>query len=143
MKIVRRARVPGWFAAAGVLMALGAASPTAAQDGDQTVSPDPVAPEAAQKPSTQALAAWRGKVLAHLSSHKRQVANSPGGISTVAFSIDRSGTVLTAQIVKSSGSTTLDNEAVALTKRASPVPAPPADLTGNKLYLKVPIQFAR
>lgn len=64
-----------------------------------------------------------------------------GGVSTVAFSIDRSGRVLSAQIVKSSGSVTLDKEAVALTQRASPVPAPPSDLLGSKLYLKVPISF--
>jgi periplasmic protein TonB len=114
-----------------------------AQEG--TPEPAPSAAAAVQAkttPSPKVLAAWRGKVLAHLASHKRAVANT-GGDATVAFSIDRAGRVLSAQIVKSSGSAALDKEAVALTKRASPVPAPPSDLTGSKLYLKVPIQFAR
>jgi protein TonB len=106
--------------------------------------PTPAAESQAKTtPSPKILAAWRGKVLAHLASHKRAAANSAGGVSTVAFSIDRAGRVLSAQILKSSGNTALDKEAVALTRRASPVPAPPSDLAGSKLYLKVPIQFAR
>ena len=30
-----------------------------------------------------------------------------------------------------------------MTERASPVPAPPADVVGSTLYLKVPIRFKR
>lgn len=144
MKNVRVAKPANWpVTALAVALASFGAIPVAAQEADPIVSPAPVGPPAANKPSQQALTAWRNKVLAHLNAHKRDVANSPGGISTVAFSIDRSGRVLSAQIVKSSGSATLDKEAVALTQRSSPVPAPPSDLTGSKLFLKVPIAFAR
>lgn len=125
---------------AGFAVYQGAAPVCAQQSAPQ---PAPSASEATPKatPSPKALAAWRGKVLAHLNAHKRAVTSSPGGVSTVAFSIDRSGRVLSAQIVKSSGSSALDKEAVALTQRASPVPAPPSDFSGSKLYLKVPISF--
>ncbi len=105
-----------------------------------TVSPEPKPPEPV---SPQVLSAWRGKVMAHLNTNIQKSNAAGSGTSTVAFSIDRGGRVLSATVVKSSGSATLDQEAVALTKRSSPVPPPPSALTGNKLYLKVPIHFVR
>lgn len=93
-------------------------------------------------PAPKSLAAWRSKVLAHLNSNKRGVSNG-AGTATVAFKIDRSGKVTSAQVVTSSGNKALDAEAVALTQRASPVPPPPADVAGSSLYLKVPIRFAK
>ncbi len=93
-------------------------------------------------PASKSLADWRGKVLAHLNSNKRGVRNG-AGTATVAFKIDRSGKVTSAQVVTSSGNKALDAEAVALTQRASPVPPPPADVAGSSLYLKVPIRFAK
>ena len=53
------------------------------------------------------------------------------------------GKVMSAQVLSSSGNKALDAEAVAMTQRASPVPAPPADIAGDTLYLKVPIRFKR
>ena len=107
------------------------------------VSPEPVPPAAAAKPSPQVLAAWRGKVLSHLNGYKQNRISAGTGTSTIAFSIDRKGRVLTANVVKSSGKQMLDKEAVALTQRASPLPPPPGEIAGDKLYLKVPIQFTR
>lgn len=105
----------------------------------------PAAKEGAKKmvaPAPKSLGPWRSKVIAHLNSRKRGVAGG-AGIATVAFKIDRSGKVMSAQVVNSSGNKVLDGEAVALTQRASPVPPPPADVTGAALYLKVPIRFKR
>jgi len=93
-------------------------------------------------PEPKSLAAWRGKVLAHLNSNKRGVGNG-AGTATVAFKIDRSGKVTSTKVVTSSGNKALDAEAVALTQRASPVPPPPEDVAGSSLYLKVPIRFAK
>jgi periplasmic protein TonB len=118
-----------------------ASLPAAAQDAG-VVSPAPLAPAAA-KPSPKALSAWRGKVLAHLASHKKDVRAGKSGTSMVTFQINRAGRVLSAQVVKSSGNQALDNAAVALTKRASPLPAPPGEIAGETLYLKVPVQFTR
>jgi len=46
-------------------------------------------------------------------------------------------------LLASSGKAALDQEAVAMTQRASPVPAPPADVVGSTVYLKVPTRFKR
>lgn len=123
----------------------------------QQQAPAPVAPQAQVVPAPKApaaksekkvaaspksLADWRGKVIAHLNSRKSAAA-AGDGVSTVAFSIDRAGKVLSAKVLSSSGNKMLDAEAVALTQRASPVPAPPADITGDTLFLKVPIRFKK
>jgi len=111
----------------------------------QTTTPAPQTPAAQagkKQPQPKSLVAWRSKVIAHLNSRKSGAA-AADGTTTVAFKIDRSGKVVSAQVVTSSGNKGLDAEAVALTQRASPVPAPPADITGATLYLKVPIRFKK
>ena len=42
---------------------------------------------------------------------------------------------------RSSGSTSLDEEALATVRRASPFPAPPRQLAGDHVHLRVPIRF--
>ncbi|XIA67377.1 energy transducer TonB [Bradyrhizobium sp. TZ2] len=44
----------------------------------------------------------------------------------MSFALDRKGLVTNARVIQSSGSNALDEEAVALLKRAQPFPAPPA-----------------
>jgi protein TonB len=125
------------------LYAQGASSATTPETA-AVPAPQPPAAAAAKKapPSPKVLAAWRGKVLTHLNSRKREFGGADG-TATVAFKIDRSGKVMSAQLVSTSGNKALDAEAVAMTQRASPVPAPPADIAGDTLYLKVPIRFKR
>lgn len=88
-------------------------------------------------------ATWRGSVIAHLNRRKRHPGGAARGTATVAFTIDRSGRVLSARLVRSSGSATLDQEAVALARRASPVPAPPANIGRASVTLAVPVRFSR
>jgi len=92
--------------------------------------------------SSMSIATWRGSVMAHLNRHKRYPGGG-GGTSSVAFTIDRSGRVLSARLIRSSGSAALDREAVALARRASPVPAPPANMSGSSVVLTVPVRFSR
>jgi protein TonB len=85
---------------------------------------------------------WEKALSSHLNRHKRypdgaRARNVQGSV-TVIFSIDRDGNVLEAQIAKSSGSSHLDEEALAVLRRASPVPAPPPAVG---LSLKLPIHF--
>jgi protein TonB len=61
----------------------------------------------------------------------------------VAFSIDRAGRVLSARLAGSSGHPALDEEAVSMIRRASPVPAPPAGFGGGTVSLAVPVRFSR
>lgn len=92
--------------------------------------------------SSVAPATWRNMVMALLNRHKRMPAGSGRGTATVAFTIDRSGRVVSARLVRSSGDNALDQEAVALARRVSPIPAPPANLgNGGSILLAVPVRF--
>ena len=85
---------------------------------------------------------WRAAIAAHLNQHKRYP-GSGAGISTITFSIDRSGKVLSARLLRSSGNAALDAEAVAMARRASPLPKPPAGIAGDNLSLTVPVRFSQ
>jgi hypothetical protein len=49
--------------------------------------------------------------------------------------------VIETRIVRSSGAAALDEEALALLRRAQPFPAPPLELPGDRVDLSVPIRF--
>jgi protein TonB len=85
---------------------------------------------------------WRAAIAAHLNQHKRYP-GSGAGISTITFSIDRSGKVLSARLLRSSGNAALDAEAVAMARRASPLPKPPAGIAGDNLSLTVPVRYSQ
>jgi protein TonB len=93
--------------------------------------------------SAASISSWRGTVVAHLNRHKRYPGGGARGTSSVAFTIDRSGRVITARLIRSSGDKRLDQEAVSLARRASPVPKPPANIKGGSIVLTVPIRFSR
>jgi protein TonB len=98
---------------------------------------------AAASASAASSASWRASLMAHLNRFKRfPVGASPGSVS-VAFTIDRSGGVRSASLARSSGNSILDAEAVAMVRRASPVPAPPAGVGGGSMAISVPIRYSR
>jgi protein TonB len=106
----------------------------------QTAAP---APGAASHQSN-ALPTWRSMLAARLERAKRypSEARSRGdqGVAYLAFTIDRSGGVHGARIVRSSGSSILDHETLALLSRAQPLPPPPAEL-GRSISITVPIRY--
>lgn len=108
----------------------------------QASAPNPVSSGAAAQPSASS-ASWRGSLIAHLNRHKRFPGGANPGTVQVAFAIDRSGNVISARLAGSSGDPALDQEAVAMVRRASPVPAPPANLGGGTIALAVPVRFSR
>ncbi|MBT3071964.1 energy transducer TonB [Rhodomicrobium sp. Az07] len=93
--------------------------------------------------SSAATASWRSAVVGHLNRHKRHPGGASIGTASVAFAVDRQGRVLWARLTRSSGNSQLDGEAVALARRASPVPAPPAELGRGTITLSVPLRFTR
>lgn len=96
---------------------------------------------AAGTSSSLAPATWRSMIMALFNRHKRVPPGGGQGTATVAFTIDRSGRVLSARIARSSGDAALDAEAVALARRVSPVPPPPADIgSGGNIMLVVPVR---
>jgi protein TonB len=88
-------------------------------------------------------ASWRGTLIAHLNRYKRFPGGANPGTVQVAFSIDRGGRVISARLAGSSGDAALDDEAVAMIRRASPVPAPPDGVGGPVVALAVPVRFNR
>jgi protein TonB len=88
---------------------------------------------------------WQKSLVFHLNHHKKypKDARKRGeqGVANVSFTIDRSGKVISARLEKSSGSELLDEEALAVLNRASPLPAPPSDIPNLTIDLLLPIQF--
>ena len=64
------------------------------------------------------------------------------GVTRLAFRLDRRGRVVMSRIAQSSGSAALDQETLALIRRAQPFPAPPADIADDQLSFMVPIHYA-
>lgn len=117
-------------------------APPTAQAARANMAAAPAA-GAAQAPSMSS-ASWFGSIMAHLNRYKRAPAGGSTGTAKVAFTIDRSGRVLSARLIGSSGDSALDDEAVAMVRRASPVPAPPASVgSGGTVNATVPVRYSR
>jgi protein TonB len=102
--------------------------------------PAPPAPQvSADKPT------WEALVLGALNKVKRYpraaASHRQQGIPWIGFVMNRKGEVLSVRLERSSGVPALDNEAVALPTRASPLPEPPETVAGVTLELVVPVEF--
>ena len=93
--------------------------------------------------SSMSAATWRGRLVAHLNRHKRHPGGGARGTASISFTINRSGAVTGVRLTRSSGNAALDRAAVALARRASPVPAPPSSVSGGSVTVNVPIRFTR
>jgi periplasmic protein TonB len=117
--------------------------------------PTPPAPEAAAPRTLPAPPAprlssngpdsWEGRVLLQLSKVRRYpgfaMARGEQGVPYIRFTMDRKGKVLAVTLERSSGFGDLDREALALPKRAQPLPRPPDDRPGATFELVVPVEF--
>ena len=121
-----------------------------------TMAPPKVEPteEPTQAPATGATAAerskrvevsWQKALVSHLNRFKRYPdgarARGAQGAVLVEFTIDRAGNVVASRVLQPSGSSSLDEEAIAVLQRASPLPRPPVEMTGELFPLTLPIQF--
>jgi len=92
--------------------------------------------------SSMSPANWQSLLMAHLERRKRYPSGASErgarGIAYVRFTIDGAGKVLSASLLRSSGFAELDQEALALAHRASPVPAPPP---GANRTITAPVRF--
>lgn len=111
------------------------------------VGKEPAAPHqgSSRKPN-QAQLSWQRALHLHLSKHKRYPPEARNrriqGVVTVSFSIDHEGRVTNAHVIKGSGSPLLDEEAIEMLSRASPVPVPPDEpQNAGPLNLSLPVQF--
>lgn len=111
------------------------------------VAPVAVAPTqgAPNAKNSEAVVTWRTQLLALIEKNKRypEAARSrrEQGTAHVSFTLDRRGRVGDARVIQSSGASALDEEAVALLKRAEPFPVPPAAFPGDVVVVRLPIRF--
>jgi protein TonB len=93
----------------------------------------------------QARATWEKALVSHLDRYKRYPAAARAhrveGQVMVQFTVNRAGIVVASHVVRSSGSLLLDDEAIAMLRRAGPLPTPPAETQGLSFDFVLPIQF--
>lgn len=141
-----------------------APAPAVAQPGPATPHAAPSVPQAGPAASQSVPMARRGaadgldanapsgtsrsyaaKVRSWLYAHKiyprRARMRREEGCVRVRFVIDRAGMLIEGVIVEGSGNGTLDEEAAAMMRRASPFPKAPVDVPGERIEFIVPIEF--
>ena len=95
--------------------------------------------------AARAQASWHNSLVAHINRYKRYPSEARAkkieGEVSVEFTLDRHGNILVSRVVKSSGSSLFDEEALAILQRAAPLPAPPAQVPADGFSLVLPIQF--
>jgi protein TonB len=117
-----------------------ASAPTRAeQQGARPAAPMP----GASSRNSDALPNWKTQLVARLERSKRYPSEARGdhGTAQLAFSVDRQGGVHNARITRSSGSSVLDHETLALVQRAAPLPPPPPEVPGTQIPIVVPIRY--
>jgi protein TonB len=92
---------------------------------------------------SDAIPAWRSAMAELLERNKRYPADAKNarGVAEITFLIDRRGRLVSSRLVKSSGSSALDREALDLVRRAQPFPLPPAAMRDVDLNIIVPVRF--
>ena len=118
-----------------------ASAPTRAdQQADRAAAPLP----GASSRSFNAMPNWTSQLVAALERQKRYPSEARGdqGTAQLAFKVDRRGNVHNARITRSSGSSVLDHEALALVQRAQPLPPPPPEVPGAQIPIVVPIRYS-
>jgi protein TonB len=96
----------------------------------------------------KAVVIWQKQIFAAIKKHLRYPARAErrghAGRAQVVLTVDRQGRLLDSRIVRGSGNAELDEEALAVLKRAEPsfTPPPPA-VRGDRLELNVAVNFLR
>ncbi|SEC84310.1 outer membrane transport energization protein TonB [Rhizobiales bacterium GAS191] len=122
-----------------------AAQPPAQAMAAPRMAAQPAAAPALSSGSGLSASAWKSEVMGRLNRSKRYPetarARHAQGTASLSFSIDRSGNVVAAHLAGGTGFPDLDEEALAMVHRASPLPPPPAELAGARITLTVPVRF--
>lgn len=137
---------PAEHRATPVISAESAASEATAPPKSEAAREAPAAAAPAQGADRAARAAkltWLKALMAHLNRNKRYPSGAArrAAVVGVAFTLDRLGHVVSARIARASGDPAFDEAALALMKRADPVPAPPAAVADEGLAFEFPLEF--
>ena len=117
---------------------LASAPSPAEQRAERAVAPVPGAAA-----NANAVANWKSRLVAQIERHKSFPAEARGehGTVQVAFSVDRQGGVHHPHVLRSSGSSLLDRDALAWLARAQPLPPPPPEVAGALIPIAVPLRY--
>jgi TonB family protein len=114
-------------------------SPQIAQEAPRSAAPALGTGQSMQRLRTT----WQKELAAHLDKYKRY----PGDRShqnaeiVIRFVLDRTGHVVSTNIAKSSGDPAFDDAALAMMRRADPVPPPPPSVADDGLSFSMPVIF--
>ena len=119
-----------------------ARAPSAADiKADSAAAPMP----GANARDSNAVPNWKSRLVAQIERSKRYPAEAQSrgeqGVAQVSFNVDRGGSVHNARVVRSSGSSILDRDAIAWLERAQPLPPPPPEIPGAQIPLSVPMRY--
>jgi len=122
----------------------------AARGHPAPASPQPAASRSsapAANGNPKAAAGYAAKVRLHLENFKVYPPQARRrhlrGVVMLAFTIDRQGRVLSGRIAKTSGAGELDQAALDMLAAAQPLPVPPAEVTGERIAMTVPVEFGQ
>ena len=110
----------------------------------ETRAPKSIPAPPARQASSNISATWEAQLLAHLEKYRRYPAAARArreqGVAHVRFRMNREGRLLSAEVLRSSGSIALDRAALDTVRRAQPLPAIPPEKP-DPLELAVPVEF--
>lgn len=111
----------------------------AAAEAPRTVAPAPGTGESARRDRVT----WQKELAVHFNKYKRYPADRTMRQAevVVSFVLDRAGHVLSTRIVKGSGDASFDEAALAMLRRADPVPPPPPLVADAGLTFTLPVIF--
>jgi protein TonB len=93
----------------------------------------------------RAIENWQRDLVVHINKKKRypQTARDQRqqGIVTVAFTMNRQGQLVSASVAKGTGYAPLDEAALDMLRRASPLPSPPDAMEGETFEFMIPVRF--
>lgn len=120
--------------------AVAAASPPALSPARRGAADglDVKAPPGASRSYAAKVRSW---LYAHKIYPRRARMRREEGQVQVRFVLDRAGMLLEGAVIQGSGNATLDEEAEAMLRRASPYPRAPAELPGERIEFTAPIIF--
>jgi protein TonB len=113
---------------------------------DAPLSTKSAAPDAGTAASAaRTVVSWQNAVMLQINRQKRYPSaartQEMQGVVEVRIVIDRGGQLMATEVGRSSGFALLDQEALEILKRASPLPPLPVAVQGETLHLTIPIRF--
>ncbi|WP_426577583.1 energy transducer TonB family protein [Xenorhabdus stockiae] len=123
-----------------------AAPTTSTATADNITSRTAASYESNSDAVADAKAVWQAEVSGHLNRYKKYPGDAQRrkrtGRPTVKFTVNQFGNVIDSELVRRSGTNSLDREARLVLERAQPLPIPPDSiLTNGSVTVELPVDF--